>query len=109
MKRVELERWLRAHGAEPVAGRSGGGHEACQHIDSRAKSFVPRHREIGDDDSAAAGVRSSFTGVGSTFVVMLARVLAEERDGKKALRSSRWPRHTQHRVCSLLGTPGLPR
>ena len=47
MKRVELERWLRSHGAEPVAGRSGGGHEAWQHTESRAKSFVLRHREIG--------------------------------------------------------------
>ena len=47
MKRVELERWLRSHGAEPVAGRSGGGHEAWQHTQSGAKSFVPRHREIG--------------------------------------------------------------
>ena len=47
MKRVDLERWLRSHGAEPVAGRSGGGHEAWRHTESGAKSFVPRHREIG--------------------------------------------------------------
>ena len=47
MKRVDLERWLRSHGAQPVVGRSGGGHEAWQHTESGAKSFVPRHREIG--------------------------------------------------------------
>jgi mRNA interferase HicA len=47
MKRIDLERWLRSHGAEPVAGRGGGGHNAWQHTETRAKSFVPRHREIG--------------------------------------------------------------
>ena len=47
MKRVDLERWLRSHGAEPVVGLSGGGHEAWRHTESGAKSFVPRHREIG--------------------------------------------------------------
>jgi predicted RNA binding protein YcfA (HicA-like mRNA interferase family) len=47
VKRADLERWLRSHGAEPVAGRSGGGHDAWQHSHTRAKSFVPRHREIG--------------------------------------------------------------
>ena len=47
MKRTELERWLRSHGAEPVAARSRGGHEAWRHTETGAKSFVPRHREIG--------------------------------------------------------------
>lgn len=47
MKRTELERWLRSHGAEPVPGRSRGGHEAWQNQNTAAKSFVPRHREIG--------------------------------------------------------------
>jgi predicted RNA binding protein YcfA (HicA-like mRNA interferase family) len=47
VKRAELERWLRSHGAESVAGRSRGGHEAWQHTETHAKSFVPRHREIG--------------------------------------------------------------
>jgi hypothetical protein len=47
VKRADLERWLRLHGAEPVPGRSGGGHDAWQHTETRAKSFVPRHREIG--------------------------------------------------------------
>jgi len=47
MKRVELERWLRSLGAEPVPGRSRGGHEAWQHADTGSKSFMPRHREIG--------------------------------------------------------------
>lgn len=47
MKRIDLERWLRSHGAEPVVGRGGGGHDAWQHTQTHAKSFVPRHREIG--------------------------------------------------------------
>ena len=47
MKRVELERWLRSHGVEPVPGRGRGRHEAWQHQQTGAKSFVPRHREIG--------------------------------------------------------------
>jgi predicted RNA binding protein YcfA (HicA-like mRNA interferase family) len=47
VKRAELERWLRSHGAEPVPGRSRGGHEAWRHAETGAKSFVPRHREIG--------------------------------------------------------------
>ncbi len=47
MKRAELERWLRSHGAEPVPGRSRGGHEARRHAETGAKSFVLRHREIG--------------------------------------------------------------
>jgi hypothetical protein len=41
MKRADLERWLRSHGAEPVAGRSGGGHDAW-HSGTQAA-----HREIG--------------------------------------------------------------
>jgi hypothetical protein len=47
MKRIELERWLRSHGAEPVVGRGGGGLGSVQHTETNAKSFVPRHREIG--------------------------------------------------------------
>lgn len=47
MKRRELERWLRSHGAEPVPGRGRGGHEAWRVSETGAKSFVPRHREIG--------------------------------------------------------------
>ena len=47
MKRVDLERWLRSHGAEPVPGRSGGKHDAWQNAETGARSFVPRHREIG--------------------------------------------------------------
>jgi predicted RNA binding protein YcfA (HicA-like mRNA interferase family) len=47
VKRAELERWLRSHGAEPVPDRSRGGHEARRHAKTGAKSFVPRHREIG--------------------------------------------------------------
>jgi predicted RNA binding protein YcfA (HicA-like mRNA interferase family) len=47
MKRIELERWMRSHGAEAVPGRSRGGHDAWRHADTGAKSFVPRHREIG--------------------------------------------------------------
>jgi HicA toxin of bacterial toxin-antitoxin, len=47
VKRTELERWLRSYGAEPVPGRSRGGHEAWRHAESGAKSFVPSHREIG--------------------------------------------------------------
>jgi hypothetical protein len=47
VKRAELERWLRSHGAEPVPGRGRGGHEAWRHTETGAKSFVPRHREIG--------------------------------------------------------------
>lgn len=47
MKRKELERWLRSHGAEPVSSRSRGRHDAWRHSESGAKSFVPRHRELG--------------------------------------------------------------
>lgn len=47
MKRVDLERWLRKHGAEPVPGRGGGGHDAWRQPETGAKSFIPRHREIG--------------------------------------------------------------
>jgi len=47
VKRAALERWLRSHGAEPVPGRSRGGHEAWRHAETRAKSFLSRHREIG--------------------------------------------------------------
>ena len=47
MKRRDLELWMRSHGVEPVAGRSRGGHDAWQHVETGAKSFVPRHREIG--------------------------------------------------------------
>jgi len=47
VKRTEFERWLRAHGAELVAGRGRGGHDAWRHTETGAKSFVPRHREIG--------------------------------------------------------------
>jgi hypothetical protein len=47
VKRTDLERWLRSHGAEPVPGRGGGGHEAWRNRETGAKSFIPRHREIG--------------------------------------------------------------
>jgi len=47
VKRAELERWLRSHRAEPVSGRSRGGHEAWRHVERSAKPLVPRHREIG--------------------------------------------------------------
>jgi len=47
VKRPDLERWLRSHGAEPVPGRRRGGHEAWRQGATGAKSFVPRHREIG--------------------------------------------------------------
>jgi hypothetical protein len=47
MKRAELERWLRAHSAEPAPGRGRGKHEGWRHAETGAKSFVPRHREIG--------------------------------------------------------------
>jgi len=47
MKRAELERHLRSHDVEPVPGRSRAGHEAWRHPASGAKSFIPRHREIG--------------------------------------------------------------
>jgi mRNA interferase HicA len=47
VKRTDLERWLRSHGAEPVPGRGRGDHEAWRHTETGAKSFVPRHREIG--------------------------------------------------------------
>ncbi len=47
MKRAELERWLRSHGVEPVPGRGRGGHDPWRHAETGAKSFVPRHREIG--------------------------------------------------------------
>jgi len=47
VKRRDLERWLRSHGAEPVANRGRGGHDAWRNAETGAKSFVPRHREIG--------------------------------------------------------------
>jgi hypothetical protein len=36
-----------------VPGRGRGGHEAWRHAETGAKSFVPRHREIGVDVARA--------------------------------------------------------
>jgi mRNA interferase HicA len=47
VKRTDLERWMRSHGAEPLSGRRGGGHDAWRNTETGATSFVPRHREIG--------------------------------------------------------------
>ncbi|MGH2698359.1 MAG: type II toxin-antitoxin system HicA family toxin [Actinomycetota bacterium] len=46
MKRRDLERHLAAHGCERIAGRKGP-HEAWENTTTGARSFVPRHREIG--------------------------------------------------------------
>ena len=46
MKRADLERWLRCHGAEPVPGRARGAHDTWRHTETGAKAFVPRHREL---------------------------------------------------------------
>ncbi len=46
MKRTDLERWLRSHGAAPTGGRSRGNHDAWQHTETGAKAFIPRHREL---------------------------------------------------------------
>ncbi|MBN8867766.1 MAG: type II toxin-antitoxin system HicA family toxin [Solirubrobacterales bacterium] len=46
MKRRDLERHLIAQGCAQIPGRKGP-HEAWENPDTGARSFVPRHREIG--------------------------------------------------------------
>lgn len=46
MKRTDLERWLRSHGAERVSGKARGGHDRWLNPRTGAGSFISRHREI---------------------------------------------------------------